>query len=82
MINIGEERTYDENNDLAPFGAMITYSNDEDQTTPHVLNASFYVQKVIGTKAAHNLDQKYFDTQSVSPNFRNILHFFARQRKK
>lgn len=82
MLKIGEERNYDESNSLAPFGTMITYSIDEELTESHRLSASFFLQKIIGTKAAHKLDQKFFDVKSVTPNFRDVVHFYARQRKK
>ena len=81
MLKIGEERNYEESNSLAPFGTMITYSIDEELTDAHILSASFFLHKIIGTKAAHSLDQKFFDVKSVTPNFREVIHFYARQKK-
>jgi hypothetical protein len=80
MIKIGEVRTFGEDNEMACFGVFVTYATDENITQPHNVHASYYLQKIIGTKAAHKLDQKYFDIESIT-NFMRPVHFYTLQKK-
>ena len=72
---VGEERA--NNKELVRFGAFITYSENEEQTTPHTLNALFDIKKIIGLKAKKFVTDKMLDKKDLSPNYEDAIYFLA-----
>ena len=65
------------NTNLVQFGAFITYAADEQQTEPKFLNASFYLDEVIGIKAEQKGTMKCIACKHMTPGFGDFSVFFV-----
>jgi hypothetical protein len=73
---IGEVKNYDNGEDLR-FGTYLTYADDENQTQPYTLNASFGLSKIVGLKARKFVTDKYLDSSQLTSNAFDAIYFVA-----
>jgi hypothetical protein len=73
---IGEERVIDDK-DFIRFGMYVTYSFDEEQTSPKNLNSIFEIKKIIGTSAKKIVTDAYIRHDALSPEYGEAVFFVA-----
>ena len=73
---IGEERVIDDK-DFIRFGMYVTYSFDEEQTSPKNLNSIFEIKKIIGTSAKKIVTDAYIRHDALSPEYSEAVFFVA-----
>ena len=82
MLKVSECRDLNENFNVGAFSVVVSYADDETISQPHMLNADFSIQHIVGTKSGHKIDMKYFNIDYVSKNYKNTAYFFAKQLRK
>ena len=79
-LKVGEEREYNEYNSPICWGLMVTYSFDENITTPHHLAATYYTSKMIGcTRSLMNTLEGAIAKDQLPESYRDLVSFVALQ---
>ena len=82
-FTIGQEKSYDMNSSILHFSNLLTYAFDENITSPCKLNATFYVNRVVGVKNASRYDMggAYWgiDDNQLSDDYTRKLKVLVRQ---